>query len=246
MAPAYDDVVRTSYYLVCQRVSHGFAGVAVAVFDPTRIDEKVDRKVLGISKEEKRLVFVVYATTKEAWNGQPFQERFTISRDAIVDFYKTGRAPSDFPGMCFEKGLRRKVEEFGALDLKWRDDQKGLFPLDMTGRLKMTSSHLHKLEPLADALKHSRTKLAEKEATLETKLANRTVVKHPGVEKPADFKPYVPPAPKEKKGRPLTSAKSRRQKERLQRLADVDYGRPYTKRRRRRDPDGDAEEGEGL
>ena len=45
-------------------------------------------------------------------------------------------------------------------------------------------------------------KLAEKEATLETKLANRTVVKHPGVEKPADFKPYVPPAPKEKKGRP--------------------------------------------
>ena len=42
--------------------------------------------------------------------------------------------------------------------------------------------------------------LAEKEATLETKLANRTVVKHPGVEKPADFKPYVPPAPKEKNG----------------------------------------------
>ena len=88
--------------------------------------------------------------------------------------------------------------------------------------------------------------ILKKMTTLETKLANRTVVKHPGVEKPADFKPYVPPAPKEKKGRPLTSAKSRRQKERLQRLADVDYGRPYTKRRRRRDPDGDAEEGEGL
>ena len=221
-----------------QRVSHGFAGVAVAVFDPTRIDEKVDRKVLGISKEEKRLVFVVYATTKEAWNGQPFQERFTISRDAIVDFYKTGRAPSDFPGMCFEKGLRRKVEEFGALDLKWRDDQKGLFPLDMTGRLKMTS-YLRKLEPLADALEHSRTTLAEKEAAQEEKLANRKVVKHPDVPKPDDWKPYVPPAPKEKKLK----------RKEYRTAQNGDYDRPYLttrRQRRRRDPDGDAEEGEGL
>ena len=64
----------------------------------------------------------------------------------------------------------------------------------MTGRLKMTSSRLHKLEPLADALEHSRTTLAEKEAAQVEKLANRKVVKMPGVAKPADWKPYVPPA----------------------------------------------------
>ena len=211
--------------------------VGLAVFDPTRIDEKVDRKVLGIPKEEKRLVFIVYPTTKKAWKGQPIPETFYISREDIVNFYKTGRVPSDFPGMCFE--------EFGALDLKWRDDQKGLFQggLDMTGRLKMTSSHLHKLEPLADALEHSRTKLAEKEAMQEQKLANRKVVKNPGVPKPDDWKPYVPPAPKEKKkkGPPTDYSK------RFQRFEDTEYGRPWqTKRRRRRDPDADAEEGEGL
>ena len=141
--------------------------------------------------------------------------------------------------MCFEKDLRRKVEEFGALDLKWRDDQKGLFQggLDMTGRLKMTS-YLRKLEPLADALEHSRTTLAEKEAAQEEKLANRKVVKMPGVAKPADWKPYVPPAPKEKKLK-------RKERNALQ---NGDYDRPYltNRRRRRRDPDGDAEEGEGL
>ena len=144
--------------------------------------------------------------------------------------------------MCFEKGLRRKVEEFGALDLKWRDDQKGLFPLDMTGRLKMTS-YLRKLEPLADALEHSRTTLAEKEAAQEEKLANRKVVKHPDVPKPDDWKPYVPPAPKEKKkkGPPTDYSK------RFQRFEDTEYGRPWqTKRRRRRDPDADAEGGESL
>ena len=113
------------------------------------------------------------------------------------------------------------------------------------GLSTMTSS-LRKLEPLADALEHSRTTLAEKEAAQEEKLANRKVVKMPGVAKPADWKPYVPPAPKEKKERGPIRKDPMRRKERLQRLADVDYGRPYTKRRRRRDQDGDAEEGEGL
>ena len=56
----------------------------------------------------------------------------------------------------------------------------------------------------------------------------------------------MPPAPKEKKERGPIRKDPMRRKERLQRLADVDYGRPYTKRRRRRDQDGDAEEGEGL
>ena len=204
--------------------------VGLAVFDPTRIDEKVDRKVLGIPKEEKRLDFIVYPTTKKAWKGQPIPETFYISREDIVNFYKTGRVPSDFPGMCFE--------EFGALDLKWRDDQKGLFPLDMTGRLKMTS-YLRKLEPLADALEHSRTTLAEKEAAQEEKLANRKVVKHPDVPKPDDWKPYVPPAPKEKKLK----------RKEYRTAQNGDYDRPYLttrRQRRRRDPDGDAEEGEGL
>ena len=71
-------------------------------------------------------------------------------------------------------------------------------------------------------------------------------MKKPGVAKPDDWKPYVPPAPKEKKERGPIRKDSMQRKERLQRLADVDYGRPYTKRRRRRDQDGDAEEGEGL
>ena len=66
---------------------------------------------------------------------------------------------------------------------------------------------------------------------------------NPGVEKPADWKPYVPPAPKEKKekGPPTNYSK------RYQRFDDVEYGRPWqTKRRRRRDPDADAEGGESL
>ena len=53
----------------------------------------------------------------------------------------------------------------------------------------------------------------------------------------------MPPAPKEKKkkGPPTDYSK------RFQRFEDTEYGRPWqTKRRRRRDPDGDAEEGEGL
>ena len=193
------------------------------------------------TKDDKtwRLHMTMSSTLRTTLEGYSARE-WIIMRE----FYKTGRVPSDYPGMCFEKDLRRKVEEFGALDLKWRDDQKGLFPLNMTGRLKMTS-HLRKLEPLADALEHSRTTLAEKEAAQEEKLANRKVVKMPGVAKPADWKPYVPPAPKEKKERGPIRKDSMRRKERLQRLADVDYGRPYTKRRRRRDPD-DAEEGEVL
>ena len=58
----------------------------------------------------------------------------------------------------------------------------------------------------------------------------------------------MPPAPKEKKERGPLTEKSMRQKERLQRFENVDYfDRPWkTKRRRRGDPDGDAEEGEGL
>jgi len=118
--------------------------------------------------------------------------------------------------------------------------------MDMTGRLKMTG-HLRQWLPLADALAASRTKREKKEATLEKKLASRKVVKHPGVPKPADFKPYVPPAPKEKKERGPITKGSMRKKERLQRLEDADYRRHYpAKRRRRRDPDGDAEEGEVL
>ena len=109
------------------------------------------------------------------------------------------------------------------------------------GLSTMTSS-LRKLEPLADALEHSRTTLAEKEAAQEEKLANRKVVKMPGVAKPADWKPYVPPAPKEKKEKPPPKKYNA---EKTERFKNVDYGRPYTKRRRR-DPDGDAEEGEGL
>ena len=108
----------------------------------------------------------------------------------------------------------------------------------MTGRLKMTS-YLRKLEPLADALEHSRTKLAEKEAMQEQKLANRKVVKNPGVPKPDDWKPYVPPAPKEKKLK----------RKEYRTAQNGDYDRPYLttrRQRRRRDPDGDAEEGEGL
>ena len=149
-----------------------------------------------------------------------------------------------FAGMCFEKDLRRKVDAAGALDVEWINDQKTLFPLDMTGRLK--AAYSRQWLPLADALAASSKKRAEKEATLKEKLKSRKVVKHPGVEKPADFKPYVPPAPKEKKERGPLTKESRQKKKRLQRLADVDYGRPYTKRRRRRDQDGDAEEGEGL
>ena len=62
---------------------------------------------------------------------------------------------------------------------------------------------------------------------------------------PADFEyPTYELYEKKEKG-PITEG-SMRKKERLQRLAEVDYGRPYTKRRRRRDPDGDAEEGEVL
>ena len=140
--------------------------------------------------------------------------------------------------MCFEEGLQGKVQEFGALELEWRDAQKTLFPLNMAGRLKLTGM-LRKLLPLADALEHSRTTLAEKEAAQEEKLASRKVVKHPGVVKPADFKPYVPPAPKEKK---------LKRKERAD-LENGDYDRPYLttrRQRRQRDPDGDAEEGEGL
>ena len=105
----------------------------------------------------------------------------------------------------------------------------------------MTSPHLHKLEPLADALEHSRTTLAEKEAAQEEKLANRKVVKMPGVAKPADWS-WTPPAPKEKKEKPPPKKYNA---EKTERFKNVDYGRPYTKRRRR-DPDGDAEEGEGL
>ena len=108
----------------------------------------------------------------------------------------------------------------------------------MTGRLKMTS-YLRKLEPLADALEHSRTTLAEKEAAQEEKLANRKVVKHPDVPKPDDWKPYVPPAPKEKKLK----------RKEYRTAQNGDYDRPYLttrRQRRRRDPDGDAEEGEGL
>ena len=64
-----------------------------------------------------------------------------------------------------------------------------------------------------------------------------------GHEKPADWKPYVPPAPKEKKEKGPVSEEWKKRK---QQFADVDYGRPYTtNRRRRRDPD-DAEEGEVL
>ena len=72
-----------------------------------------------------------------------------------------------------------------------------LFPLDMTGRLK--AAYSRQWLPLADALAASSKKRAEKEATLKEKLKSRKVVKHPDVEKPDDFKPYVPPAPKEKK-----------------------------------------------
>ena len=70
-------------------------------------------------------------------------------------------------------------------------------------------------------------------------------MKHPGVPKPDDWKPYVPPAPKEKKKKPPPKKASRKRKEQFE---DVDYGPPryVTSRRRRRDPDGDAEKGEGL
>ena len=108
----------------------------------------------------------------------------------------------------------------------------------MAGRLKKTG-HLRQWLPLADALAASRTKREKKEATLEKKLANRKVVKHPGVEKPADWKPYVPPAPKEKKLK----------RKEYRTAQNGDYDRPYLttrRQRRRRDPDGDAEEGEGL
>ena len=110
----------------------------------------------------------------------------------------------------------------------------------MTGRLK--AAYSRQWLPLADAHAASRKKRAEKEATLEKKLASRKVVKHPDVEKPDDFKPYVPPAPKEKKEKPPPKKYNA---EKTERFKNVDYGRPYTKRRRR-DPDGDAEEGEGL
>ena len=108
----------------------------------------------------------------------------------------------------------------------------------------MTSPHLHKLEPLADALEHSHTTLAEKEAAQEEKLANRKVVKMPGVAKPADWS-WTPPAPKEKKEKPPPK---KRALELRGRFENVDYSRPryVTSRRRRRDPDGDAEEGEVL
>ena len=112
----------------------------------------------------------------------------------------------------------------------------------MTGRLEMTSSYLRKLLPLADALEHSRTTLAEKEAAQEEKLANRKVVKNPGVPKPEGWS-WTPPAPKEKKEKPPPTNYSKR----YQRFEDTEYGRPWqTKRRRRRDPDADAEGGESL
>ena len=107
------------------------------------------------------------------------------------------------------------------------------------------TGHLRQWLPLADALAASRKKRAEKEATLEKKLASRKVVKHPDVEKPDDFKPYVPPAPKEKKEKPPPKKKNVETRERFKNLDYLD--RPWqTKRRRRGDPDGDAEEGEGL
>ena len=124
----------------------------------------------------------------------------------------------------------------GIFAYRTKDDKT--WRLHMTGRLKMTS-YLRKLEPLADALEHSRTTLAEKEAAQEEKLANRKVVKHPDVPKPDDWKPYVPPAPKEKKLK----------RKEYRTAQNGDYDRPYLttrRQRRRRDPDGDAEEGEGL
>ena len=54
-----------------------------------------------------------------------------------------------------------------------------------------------------------------------------------------DWKPYVPPAPKEKKLK----------RKEYRTAQNGDYDRPYLttrRQRRRRDPDGDAEEGEGL
>ena len=232
---------------VHERWTHSAAGVAVGVFAPT---EK-EKKLLGIAPEDERVAYVVLPTTKKAWDDQEFPKYFSIDREDMREFYKTGRVPSEaqshserlmFAGMCFEEGLQGKVEEFGALDIEYMNDQKTLFPLDMTGRLKLTGGHLRQLLPLADALAASRKKRAEKEATQEEKLANRTVVKHPDVEKPDDWKPDVPPAPKEKKA---PSAKYMKRKERYE---DVDYSRPRhtTSRRRRRDRDGDAEEGEVL
>ena len=231
---------------VYERWTHSSAGVAVGVFGPTE-DEK---KLLGIDPADERIAFVVLPTTKDAWNGQEFPERFHIRREDMREFYEKGRVTSKpkndrerlmFAGMCFEKDLRRKVDAAGALDVEWINDQKTLFPLDMTGRLK--AAYSRQWLPLADALAASSKKRAEKEATLKEKLKSRKVVKHPDVEKPDDFKPYVPPAPKEKKEKPPPKKYNA---EKTERFKNVDYGRPYTKRRRRRDQDGDAEEGEGL
>ena len=185
-----------------ERWTHSSAGVAVGVFGPTE-DEK---KLLGIDPADERIAFVMLPTTKDAWNGQEFPERFHIRREDMREFYEKGRVTSKpkndrerlmFAGMCFEKDLRRKVDAAGALDVEWINDQKTLFPLDMTGRLK--AAYSRQWLPLADALAASSKKRAEKEATLKEKRKSRKVVKHPDVEKPDDFKPYVPPAPKEKK-----------------------------------------------
>ena len=50
---------------VHQRVSHGFAGVAVAVFEPS----EEEKKLLGINLEDERVAYVVLPTTKTAWIG---------------------------------------------------------------------------------------------------------------------------------------------------------------------------------
>ena len=125
---------------VFERWTHSSAGVAVAVFAPSE-DEK---KLLGIDLEDERVAYVVLPTTKKAWNGQNFPKSFYISREDMREFYEKGRVTSKpqslserlmFAGMCFEEGLQGKVEEFGALDIEYMNDQKALFPLDMTGRL---------------------------------------------------------------------------------------------------------------
>jgi hypothetical protein len=66
----------------------------------------------------------------------------------------------------------------------------------------------------------------------------------PGVAKPEDWS-WTPPAPKEKKER---GPPKKRALELRGRFENVDYSRPryVTSRRRRRDRDGDAEEGEVL
>ena len=207
----------------CERVTHGFAGVAVAVFAPT---EK-EKQLLDIDPKDERVVFVVLPTTKKAWNGPKFPENFSISTENMREFYKTGHVPSKskshserliFAGMCFEKGLRGKVEAAGKKDIAWIDKQKALFPLNMAGRLRKTG-HLRQWLPLADALAASRTKRKEKEKTLKKKLASRKVVKKPRVAKPEDWKPEVPPAPKEKKkmGRPPIGGRKRRKENKQER-----------------------------